>query len=68
MNKLGEVVIKYCEGTLTKDEMDEKLARYGIRGEVKERVFTGYDYENQVWLKVFLGGIGGSYEGLISHH
>jgi hypothetical protein len=54
MNKLGEVVIRYCEGMLTKDEMDEKLLRYGIRGEVKERVFTGYDYENQVWLKVSL--------------
>ena len=55
MNKLGEVVIRYCEGTLTKDEMDEKLLRYGICGAVKDRTFTGYDYENQVWIEVHLG-------------
>jgi hypothetical protein len=55
MNKLGETIIRYCEGLMTKDELDEMLLRYGIRGEVKGRIFTGYDYENQVWIEVCLG-------------
>jgi hypothetical protein len=55
MNKLSAVIIKYCEGSITKDEMDETLARYSIHGAVKGRQFTGYDYENQVWIEVHLG-------------
>lgn len=55
MNKLGKVVMQYCEGMILKDEMNEILARYSIYGVVEGRNFTGYDYENQVWIELHFG-------------
>lgn len=51
---LVKTIKQYTEGLITRDEMNTKLEIIGVHGAVEGLDFTGFDYDNQAWIRVNL--------------